>query len=160
VSTLLGQPSGGLGVAILQQSDGRVMQRDFQWDYTGSGTHLKPWADGMLWPRARFGGNDGTSMPFGCDLHRFENDQQDVLGGSQVKKIIGTTKDSSGSNLGNCIVQGFLTSTDVCVGQTTSDTGGYYELPTSYAGVAHYLVAYKAGSPDVAGTSVNTLVPV
>jgi len=99
-------------------------------------------------------------MPLGCDVSRYGNDQQDILGGAQVKKIIGTTKDSTGANLGSCIVRGFVTATQVCVGQVTSDTGGYYELTTTYAGAQHYLVAYKAGSPDVTGATANTLIPV
>lgn len=80
-------------------------------------------------------------------------------GAKQAKKIIGTTRDSGGSVLGNCIVQGFVTTGDVFVGEMTSDPAGYFEFPTQYTG-AHYLVCYKAGSPDVAGTSVNTLTPV
>lgn len=80
-------------------------------------------------------------------------------GAKQAKKIIGTTRDSGGSVLGSCIVQGFVTSGDVYVGECTSDPAGYFELPTRYTG-SHYLVCYKAGSPDVAGTSVNTLTPV
>jgi hypothetical protein len=51
------------------------------------------------------------------------------------------------------------TVTDVRIDTTTSDANGLYEF--RYAGqppTTYYLVAYKAGSPDVAGTTVNTLV--
>jgi hypothetical protein len=52
-----------------------------------------------------------------------------------------------------------LTSNDTYVGQAVSDSAGYYELGTPYSGQAHYVVAYLPGSPDVSGTSVNTLIP-
>jgi hypothetical protein len=37
-----------------------------------------------------------------------------------------------------------------------SDAGGKYSIPVNI-GIQHYAVAYLAGSPDVAGTTVNTL---
>ena len=56
------------------------------------------------------------------------------------------------------VVQGFLTETDALVRETTADSNGRYELGTEYASpTQHYLVAYSAGSPDIAGTTVNTL---
>lgn len=165
MSILLGQvATGALNAAVLQQSDDRAMQKTYQWDYAGTRAQLDPFADGMLWPCSRFGGGDGAAMPFlmgneSLSSGRFENDQQDVLGGSQRKKLIGTTLDSAGNPLGSCLVQGIVTATEVFASQCTSDAGGYFELCTPYTG-AHYLVCYKAGSPDVAGTSANTLVPV
>ena len=55
-------------------------------------------------------------------------------------------------------MQGFVTATDAYVGQDVSRDDGTYLLGTeTVAGVAHYLVAYKAGSPDIGGTTVNTL---
>lgn len=120
---------------------------------------IHQWRDGLLWPNSRFGGVDcvvltassATSGVWWVDLLD--------SGGAQQKKIIGTTRDSTSAVLGNCIVQGFVTASEVFVGQVTSDSAGYFELPTPLPG-AHYLVCYKTGSPDVAGTSVNTLNPV
>ena len=81
-------------------------------------------------------------------------------GGTQAQKfIMGTTKDASSVPIGGAIVQSFVTSTDAYVSETTSDDNGRYESPTTNVGVAHYLVAYIAGSPDRAGTTVNTLIP-
>jgi hypothetical protein len=54
----------------------------------------------------------------------------------------------------------FKTSTDTEVASTTSDVNGNYGffltgfLITDF----FYIVAYKAGATDVAGTTVNTLV--
>ena len=81
--------------------------------------------------------------------------------GTQSKNAIrGTTKDSGGTAVANAIVQGFVTSTDAYVGEVTSGNDGTYRLMTEQLKTtAHYLVAYKAGSPDIAGTTVNTLLP-
>jgi hypothetical protein len=74
-------------------------------------------------------------------------------------RIVGTTKDSTGAVLGNCVVDWFDTPTDVRLGTTTSDANGLFEFRSAgQPPNAYYLVAYKAGSPDVAGTTVNTLV--
>lgn len=73
--------------------------------------------------------------------------------------IIGVTKDSSGVALGNCVVQLFQTSIDLLHQETTSDASGNYAFYPSVAS-PFYIVAYKAGAPDVAGTTVNTLVPI
>lgn len=74
-------------------------------------------------------------------------------------RITGTTRDSTGVALGSCTVHWFRTSDDVELGITTSDASGLF----AFAGVGqppngYYLVAYKPGSPDVAGTTINTLV--
>jgi hypothetical protein len=72
--------------------------------------------------------------------------------------ITGVTRDSSGDILGSCVVKAFVTSTDVLADSTTSDSvTGEYSLTVS-AGVEHYLVAYKSGSPDVSGTSQNDVI--
>ena len=72
--------------------------------------------------------------------------------------IAGVTRDSTGAPLGNCVVDWFNTVTDVKLDSVTSDANGLFEFrtagqpPTNY-----YLVAYKVGAPDVAGTTANTL---
>lgn len=80
-------------------------------------------------------------------------------GGGGLLKFNGITRDSGGSVLGNTLVQLFHTSDDAFIQQQTTDSTGEYNLYSPY-GDAHYLVAYKAGSPDVAGTTVNTLTGV
>lgn len=72
--------------------------------------------------------------------------------------IVGQTLDSGGNPVA-ATVQGFRTSDDLYVGETGSDDSGRYSLPTIYLTDAHYLVAYRTGSPDTAGTTVNTLIP-
>lgn len=71
--------------------------------------------------------------------------------------IAGTTKDAAGAPLAACVVHLFRTATDVEVDQTVSDGSGAYSFPNVTAEEAHFVVAYLAGSPDVAGTTKNTL---
>lgn len=74
--------------------------------------------------------------------------------------LSGVTKDSTGTILGSCKVELYYTATDLPISAQISDptTGAFSFLigPSN----TYYLVAYKQGSPDVAGTTVNTLVPV
>lgn len=70
----------------------------------------------------------------------------------------GVTKDSAGAPLGSCVVQVFRTSDDAFQSEVTSSAAGQYVMYPDVAG-PFYIVAYKAGSPDVAGTTVNTLEP-
>ena len=82
----------------------------------------------------------------------FGNDTPNTL------TISGVTKDSTGAVLGGCKVHLFTTDLDTLVAQITSDpTTGVYSFTGVGMGRNYYVVAYKAGSPDVAGTTVNTL---
>jgi hypothetical protein len=71
--------------------------------------------------------------------------------------VTGITTDSAGVPLGSCDVHLVRTADDVEVDQGVSDGSGNYALICAGSGT-FYVVAYKAGAPDVAGTSVNTLV--
>lgn len=71
--------------------------------------------------------------------------------------ITGVTRDSAGAALGNCVVQLFRTVDDAIIYEGASDGSGNFSIYAPVTG-PFYLVAYKAGSPDVAGTTVNTLV--
>lgn len=71
--------------------------------------------------------------------------------------LSGITRDSTGAVLGGCDVHLFQTGTDIEVGQTTSDGSGNFSFSLGNNAGYFYLVAYKTGSPDVAGTSINTL---
>lgn len=71
--------------------------------------------------------------------------------------ISGVTKDSAGSALADCTVDILRTVNDALVCSVTSDGSGNYVSNPVGLGEKFYAVAYKAGSPDVAGTTVNTL---
>lgn len=128
----------------------------------------KTWKDRNRWYSLwSFGCRVGAGAPIGSDgvgwydlsmRDLFEPYSCDGEGTQTVRFIKGTCKDSVGSPVANAIVQGFRTDTDAFVGQVQAAEDGTYTLGTeTVAGVQHYLVAYKAGSPDVAGTTVNTL---
>lgn len=73
--------------------------------------------------------------------------------------ISGITKDSTGVVLGSCTVKLFRTVDDLLMETVTSDAvTGAYSFASVGLSETYYVVAYKAGSPDVAGTTVNTLV--
>lgn len=75
-------------------------------------------------------------------------------------RIAGVTKDSSGVPLGNCSVHLFRTSDDVEIDMVQSDASGNYEFRSATLITSYYVLAYKQGTPDVAGTSVNTLIAI
>jgi hypothetical protein len=70
--------------------------------------------------------------------------------------IIGVSRDSVGAALGTCIVNLFRTSDNGFVDTTTSDGSGNYRFQVGLQG-PYYVVMYKAGVPDRAGTSLNTV---
>lgn len=75
------------------------------------------------------------------------------------RAITGVSRDSTGTILGLCVVDLFVTATDQMVYSVTSDASGNFSFGNPGTG-PFYIVAYKTGSPDVAGTTVNTLVPL
>jgi hypothetical protein len=72
--------------------------------------------------------------------------------------ISGVTRDSSSNPIPNCDVHLFDTARDTELDQTTSDGSGNYTFSLGTNSGFFYVVAYKPGAPDVAGTTVNTLV--
>jgi len=72
--------------------------------------------------------------------------------------FVGVTRDQYGTPTGGCVVQLFRTSDDLFIMEITSDSNGNFLLQSWYTPDTHYIVAYKAGSPDIFGTTVNTLV--
>lgn len=140
----------------------------YNWDYQRrsmqSTWDRQRWTS--LWPRGRTidaAGYYPDTMMFGGGPDGSDYFEPPSCGGSgtQTTKFIrGTTYDSGGAVLANAVVQGFVTTTETYVGAVTSAEDGTYSLPTNnLASVTHYVVAYKAGAPDVAGTTVNTLLP-
>jgi hypothetical protein len=85
--------------------------------------------------------------------------QMDVTVADQTFILSGVTRDAQGNALASCKVRLFMTNTDaLSAGVQTSDpsTGAYAFAVQPL--VTYYVVAYKTGSPDVEGTTVNTLV--
>lgn len=92
-----------------------------------------------------------------------------IASGRRGDKLISLIAvDNVGAVLAGATLKAFRTLDDVAnslVADTregpsvVSATDGRYTIPLPNAD-AHYIVAYKAGSPDVAGVTVNTLVGV
>lgn len=81
---------------------------------------------------------------------------------SKVKQqwlISGVTKDGSGVALPGCTVVVYTTVDDMPRGSTVSDSSGNYSISVDGNAQTRYCVAYLAGSPDRAGTTVDTLLP-
>ena len=82
------------------------------------------------------------------------------LGAGSRVGFVGVTRDQYGAPLGSCVVQLFRTADDLFIMEVTSDSNGNFLLQSWYTPDTHYIVAYKAGSTDVFGTTLNTLVGV
>lgn len=145
---------------FLRSDDHKLRHVSWQWNYTGGHVKVRPWEDGALWPRSRGIGSE-MSMMLSEDANCVGRwDTIPEGGGHQSqRRLIGNTLDATGAPLGSVTLQGFRTSDDLYVGRVVSDSGGYYDLPTPFPGTAHYIVAYKSGSPDITGATVNTLTP-
>lgn len=77
-----------------------------------------------------------------------------------VYTISGITRDSTGAPLANCVVQLLRTIDDVMIEKVVSNASGFYSFSTVGLAEQYYVSAYKAGAPDVAGSTVNTLTGV
>jgi hypothetical protein len=85
--------------------------------------------------------------------------RQQAVSAQQNFTMFGVTYDQTGAPLGNCAVDLFVTATKVLAASTVSDpTTGAYLLYVSPA-FTYKMDGYLVGSPDVAGTTLNTLVP-
>jgi hypothetical protein len=110
------------------------------------------------WPGSTFMGDqdvDGASM-LGQDQNWGEIDQ--AAGAASAFGFAGITRDQYGSPLPACTVKLFRTADDVLLDTQVSDANGAFVMRTSYYPDQHYIYTRKAGSPDVQGVSVNTLI--
>jgi hypothetical protein len=72
-------------------------------------------------------------------------------------RISGVSRDCNSQVVPNATVKLYLTATDTVVQTTTSDASGQYSFTVADNSTHYYLVAYKPGAVDLAGTTVNTL---
>lgn len=141
-------------------------QYEPKWD-RGGARSPKTWRDQNRWDSlwsfgCRAGGGDLEGYcPIGLTVADvFEPYSCDGAGTQTLKWIKGQCVDASGNVAAGAIVQAFRTSDDAFAGEVNANsTDGRFDVPTPYVGANHYLVAYKPGSPDQGGTTVNTLVP-
>lgn len=160
--------SGFLFVSLVQATLRGEPLRDpratrYEWASAPRPKFAYTWRRGY-WPRSRMYGADMAPIGPTADAQSsagwFEYPFKSIAsdGVACGYSFCGTTRDASGTALGVCVVQAFRTSDDAYLGECTSGPTGEYCLTVAEA-PASYLVAYKPGAPDVAGTTVNTLVP-
>lgn len=151
--------------AIERESMSMLYAPQFNWDYQKRNhqTNRDQYGHVPLWRRSQFiSGGDPTVAVLGLDAGNSGLIEISPYGETSVYRpwfIRGRCLDQSSAPVAGAIVQGFLTSNDLFVAETVADDSGYYQLGTPYFGLNHFLVAYKPGSPDIAGTTVNTLQP-
>jgi len=132
----------------------------------------KTWRDRNRWTSlwsfgCRLTGGNGSGQdgepPIGrgiCTGNGYEPFSCDGEGTQTLKFIKGVCVDASGNPLSGVSVMTHRTDTHEYGGyEVLSREDGSYDAPTNFGTVAHYLVAYLPGSPDRAGTTVDTLVP-
>tara|TARA_R110000868_G_scaffold57697_1_gene178206 strand:- start:331 stop:912 length:582 start_codon:yes stop_codon:yes gene_type:complete len=101
--------------------------------------------------------SNSTVNPARNILSVFDNiNSNDRVLGNQNERIVGISRDATGSVLGSCAVKVFRTSDDLLIAQTVSDASGNWTIYPNQIGPFFYYVEYKSGSPDVFGTSPNT----
>lgn len=105
-----------------------------------------------------FVGAQGTDFGVGL-LQAVWCEEPEFMAGTNSRfAIYGGTVDQYGSPLGGVTVKLFRTSDDCKLDQVVSGPTGCYLVSTPYYPDYHYIVEYKAGSPDVFGTSPNNLI--
>lgn len=72
--------------------------------------------------------------------------------------LSGTCYDINGAVVAAAVVKVFDTATDTLQGENTADGLGAYSVTGMTTQGPLYAVAYHANSPDIAGTTLNTLM--
>lgn len=147
------------GVQMIGREDLRLNRMDFQpirifadvWAIAPA-SFESPW-----WPKGGgFIGDGGTDV--GLLEASWWGEFDPAAGAASRFGFVGVTRNQYNSAIGTCVVKLYRTSDDLLLDTTTSDPSGNFLLNTAYYPDTHYIRAYKAGSPDVMGTTVNTLI--
>jgi hypothetical protein len=170
VTSFLGTTSGSDGGVIsLAQDDKRLVTSQYNWLDTIFWVKIKEAFDiGELrgyadefWPG--LGGLDASGNEWLIDNW---DAGVDLFGGTNARyAFIGVTRDGYGTAIGGMTVKLFKTVgggnpdlKDVKIDETVSDVSGNFQVTTPYYPDTHYIVSYKAGTPDIQGITTNTLI--
>ena len=145
---------------VVRLPDVRAM--DPSWQEHSTARVYAPWQDGRLWSASRalggamgsmIGEDAGTGGVWGIELA----DDGGVKSGVRYSGIV---KNNSGNPVAGATVTSFLASNAgvAVAASSVSDSAGGFVAVSPFPVVNHYLVAYKPGSPDVAGTTKNNIV--
>lgn len=117
--------------------------------------------DGMLWRAPQFiQSGQGIGVQDAAYASTRWLPWTESAGNAARKKLTGTTRNAGGGPLGGVAVQAIRQDGSSCDGTATSDGLGYYEVAVANPSGTYKVDAYLTGSPDVAGTTTNNLVPV
>lgn len=93
---------------------------------------------------------------------QFENMRERVwpnAGANGRLSFVGVTRDQYGSAIGSCTVRCFRLSTLELTSQVISDaSSGAFTITSPYS-EAHFLTVHLTGTPNIAGATVDTLIP-
>jgi hypothetical protein len=146
IDTSLAADDGRLRGEWFDDDDYRWVTVDDVWALDG---WRSPWWPGL-------GGMDASGNEW---LTPIWFDRMEIVSGSIGRfGFLGVTRDVYGTAVGGVTVKLYRTSDDSVVCTTVSDPLGNFGVTTQYYPDTHYMVAYKTGSPDIEGTTANTLV--
>lgn len=159
MSNFIGTAGTALPWTTLRASDERLNAMDFQ----PEAEFADIWAiaeasyETEWWP-----GGGGLLGALGDDAPLLEGTWWgfiDQASGAESRfGFTGITRDQYGSALPGCTVKLFRTADDVLLDTAISDANGSFLLGSAYYPDQHYIYTRKAGSPDVQGVSVNSLI--
>lgn len=135
-----------------------------KWEYDQDESwnqYLYGWSS-VLWPRSRW-----APIPVG-NAQGSPSDSLSLLyttwwwshrtgGATERTQMFGQTLNQSSAIVANATVTMYDQTLGVQVDQQTSDPGGNYLVGSPYGAGRSFVVAYKPGSPDIAGTSQDNL---
>ncbi len=73
--------------------------------------------------------------------------------------LSGVTRNAHGATLASVTVDVFDEASETFLGTSVSDSGGNYSVTLSASSTGVFAVGYLSGTPDVAGTTLNNLIP-
>lgn len=155
-----GQAMGPQTLALFDDDSGGLYKAKFGWSYRQRDASNSFYPDFFnTWSNSMGIQDDAAADQFPMRSGSWEPWSDATGGYTRHNFINGQTLNSVGSPVAST-VQGFRTSDDLYLGEVGTSSTGFYSFPTIQIGLAHYMVAYLAGSPDTAGTTINTLIPV
>lgn len=159
MSVFIGNTIAANGMRVLMPDDTRLNRMDFQ--------PLQEMAD--IWAIAIapfttdwWPGAAGITVDFAVSAGILSavkwGEYDQAAGASSRYGFKGKSRDQYGSAVGICNMTLFKTSDDSVMDRTTSDPNGDFLLNTPFYPDTHQIRLHKAGSPDIDGVTVNTLI--
>lgn len=153
-------PTTGSGIQDLACQINEEGALDEVFGYHTDADHGSVWSD-ILWPRSRLlSGANACATPnwdfIALSYGTYDWMARRLGGGSERWIVFGQTM-LSGAVSANATVTLYDQTTGQQVDQMQSDSNGNYMLGEPFGSGRSIAVAYKTGSPDVSGTSVQNL---